>query len=103
MFTKGFTKHTIRGMNEDLDYTYSDPDDLSSEAVSDPDYNNKSVLVEVSNEIKELIGQYNSLDVLDVKNHTQPASIEVQIMANQQIVKFLRNFKNKVDSKIEEL
>lgn len=89
--------------NEDLDYITTDDFTVSSSSSTDPDTNNKSVLVESLEMIEELIKKHNSLDVMNPNKKTQVFNLEGQIYANKLIVKYLRAIKTSLANKIEEL
>lgn len=88
--------------NEDLDYNYSPSNLVDSKDVSkDVDFNNKSVLVDVLKNIDQLIAHHNSKDSLDLSS--KDATLREQVLADRRMVKYLRDFRQYIGNKVEEL
>ena len=83
----------------DLDYI-RDSSIIRDDRTSDVDTNNKSILVKHLNDVDEKIALHNSLDVIAPnKDFTG----DEQIIAHKLFVQFLREFREELVDKIEEL
>jgi hypothetical protein len=93
--------YTITSMaTEDLDYGYSEVA-VKNDVTRDVDYNNKSVLIDVLEEIDRLIAHHNSKDSLDLRS--KDATLREQVLADRRQVGYLRGFRDYIANKVEEL
>lgn len=85
----------------DNDYFVSDIAE-SQEDISDPDYGNKTILKDVSKNLKDNIVDLEKVSslILD-KDHT--LTIEQQIFARHHVISILTPIKEYVDSKIQQI
>lgn len=85
---------------EDLDYNFSEVA-VKHNPTKDVDYNNKSVLVEVLEELDRLIAHHNSKDSLDLSS--KDATLREQVLADRRQVGYLRGFRDYIANKVEAL
>lgn len=88
---------------EDVDYEVSDfaiaEDDKKT---TDPDRNNKSVLLDIQEYLAEAINEHNGLDLIDLTEQARMTPTQ-QIAVHKLVINHLRNIKTTVDNKVKEL
>lgn len=90
-------------LTEDIPYNVNEFATSEPEIkADDAEQPNKSVLVEVSEYLGEVMGAHNTMEILDITKDS-PFSVEQQVAIHKHIINHLQTIKSMVDTKIKEL
>lgn len=85
----------------DSDYFVSEISGVQ-DTTPDPDYGNKTILKDVSKNLKETIDALGMISSVKL-GKDQPLTVEQQIAVNQNIINILTPIKQYIDSKIQQI